>query len=108
MTRRDAPASRTFDRIPTPDDLAAAPELAILAALDHTLDLAASALACAHPELMDPERPYWRGSPTRALTIAETLVRRTRGFQRAIRAYRTALEIRPRREESPHLDDLDF
>ena len=59
MTRRDPTASRAFDPIPTPDDLVDAPELAILVALDHTLELAASALACAHPELLDPERPYW-------------------------------------------------
>lgn len=108
MTRRFAPDSRNLDRIPTPDDLECAPELAILAALDHTLELATAALVCAQPELCDPERPYWLGCPTRSLTLAKTLVRRTHGLQRAIRAYRKALEIRPRREESPHLDDLDF
>ena len=108
MTRRFAPDSRNLDRIPTPDDLDRAPELAILAALDHTLELAATALVCAHPELCDPERPYWLGSPTRSLTLAKTLVRRTHGLQRAIHAYRSALEIRRRDENSTDLDDLDF
>jgi len=108
MTRRDAPEPRSFDRIPTPDDLAAAPELAILAALDHTLELAASALACAHPELLDPERPYWLGSPTRAVTTAQTLVCRTRRLQRALRAYRNAVEIRRQHDVSDPLDDFRF
>ena len=108
MTRRGPPRSGTCDPTPTPDDLECAPELAILAALDHTLELAIAALVCAHPELRDPERPYGLGPPTHSLTLAKTLVRRTHGLQRAICAYRKALEIRPRREESPHLDDLDF
>jgi hypothetical protein len=108
VTRRFAPDSRNLDRIPTPDDLDRAPELAILAALDHTLELAAAALAGAHPELCDPERPYWLGSPTRSLTIAKTLVPRIRGLQRAIRAYRRALEIRRPQLDSTDRDDLDF
>ena len=108
MTRRFAPDSRNLDRIPTPDDLDRAPELAILAALDHTLAVSVAVLAGAHPELGDSERPYWLGSPTRSLTIAKTLVRRTHGLQRAIRAYRRALEIRRRHVDSTDLDDLDF
>ena len=108
MTRRFAPDSGHLERIPTPGDLDRAPELAILAALDLTLELATAALVCAHPELCDPERPYWISSPTRSLTLAKTLVRRAHGLQRAIRAYRRALETRPRHEESPDLDDLDF
>ena len=108
MTRRFAPDSGNLDRIPTPDDLDRAPELAILAALDHTLELATAALVCAQPELCDPERPYWLGSPTRSLTLAKTLVRRTHALQRAIRAYRRALEMRRRHENPTELDDLDF
>jgi hypothetical protein len=108
MTRRFAPDSRNLDRIPTPDDLDRAPELAILAALDHTLELATTALVCAHPELCDPERPYWLGSPTRSLTLAKTLIHRIHGLQRAIRAYRRAEKISREPEHSADLDDLDF
>lgn len=108
MTRRGPSRSGSGDPIPTPDDLDRAPELAILAALDHTLALAAAALACAHPELCDPERPYWLGSPTRSVTIAKTLVRRTRSLQRALRAYRRAVETRHRCEDSTDLDPFDF
>lgn len=108
MTRQGPPRSGTCDPTPTPDDLECAPELAILAALDHTLELAATALVCAHPELPDPERPYWLGSPTRSLTLAKILVRRTHGLQRTIRAYRRALEIQRQHEHSTDLADLDF
>jgi hypothetical protein len=108
VTRRFAPDSRNLDRIPTPDEIDRAPELAILAALDHTLELAAAALACAHPELCDPERPSWLDSPTRSTAIAKTLVQRTRRLQRALRAYRRAVETRRRREDSVDLDELDF
>ena len=108
MTRRFAPDSGNLDRIPTPDDLDRAPELAILAALDHTLAVSVAALAGAHPELGDPERPYWLGSPSRSVTIAKTLIRRALGLQRTIRAYRRALEIRRQLEGSTSLDDIDF
>jgi hypothetical protein len=55
-----------------------------------------------------PSVPYWLGSPSRSVTIAMTLIRRTRGLQRAIRAYRRAVEIRRRLEDSTDLDDIDF
>jgi hypothetical protein len=108
MTRRSLPDSRNLDPIPTPDDLDRAPELAILAALDHTLDLATAALVCAQPELCDPERPYWLGSPTRSLTRAKTLIRRIHGLKQAIRAYRRAEKISREPEHSADLDGLDF
>lgn len=108
MTRRGPPEPRELDRVPTPDDLEHAPELAILAALDHTLALAATALACVHPELRDPERPYWLGSPTRSVALATSLLRRTHRLQRALPAYRRAVEIRRRRADPTAPDDLDF
>ena len=55
MIRRDSPNDRKIDRTPTPDDLAHAPELAILAALESVLELVVRALVCAHPELADPD-----------------------------------------------------
>ena len=105
MTQRSSPAPRSFDRIPTPGDLADAPELAILAALDRTLDLAAAALACEYPELADPERPYWLGSPPRAVPAAVTLLRRAHQLQRALRTYRKAVEPRRQDDASRNLGD---
>jgi hypothetical protein len=104
MTRRLLPATRTLERIPTPDDLDRAPELAILAALEHTLELAARALACAHPELRDPDSPNSHRPNPPGLAIANTLARRSRALQRALRTYRRAVELGPRPQELPHQD----
>ena len=110
MTRRGALAARSFDRIPTPDELDSAPELAILAALDHTLELATRALACAHPELADPERPYWLLQSPRVPPAAKTLIHRTAALTRALRAYRKAVEIQRQDEAASarNRDDLPF
>ncbi len=108
MTRRGTTEPRSFDRLPTPDDLALAPELAILAALDHTLDLATAALACAHPELADPERPYWLVASSRVTTAAETLLDRTTDWKQALRAYRQAVEIQRQDDASRNLGDPPF
>jgi hypothetical protein len=100
MTRRDPPGSPKIDRLPTPDDLVDAPELAILAALDRTLDLAVRALVCEHPELADPERPYWLPHASPLTTAAQTLVDQTHDLKQALIAYREAIQIR-RQEGAP-------
>lgn len=108
MTRRDPPDRRTIDGMPTPDDLVDAPELAILAALDQTLDLVVRALVCAYPELVDPERPYWLRQASRIATVAKTLVDQTAHMKQALIAYREAVEIRRQDKASEHPDDLSF
>jgi hypothetical protein len=94
--------------MPTPDDLVDAPELAILAALDWTLDLVVRALVCAYPELTDPERPYWLRKTSRTVTAAETLVDQTADMEQAIIAYREAVEIQRQEQASRIPDDLPF
>jgi len=108
MTPRDPPDDPKTDPIPTPDDLVDAPELAILAALDRTLDLVVRALVCAHPELVDPERPYWlrRASPSAA--AAETLVDQTADLKQALIAYREAIEIQRQDNAPGSPNDLSF
>jgi hypothetical protein len=108
MIRRDPPDARKIDRMPTPDDLVDAPELAILAALDRTLDLAVRALVCAHPELAEPQRPYWLLQASRMATAAETLVDQTDKMKQALIVYREAVEIQRRDNASEHPDDLRF
>ena len=108
MTRRDSPGGRKIDRTPTPDDLAHAPELAILAALECTLELVVRALVCAHPELADPERPYWLRQASRMTTAAETVVDQSVDMKQALIAYREVIEIRRQDEASEHPDDLTF
>jgi hypothetical protein len=108
MIRRNLPDGRKTDRMPTPDDLVDAPELAILAALDQTLDLVVRALVCAHPELADPQRPYWLRQASRMATAAETLVNQTDKMKHALLVYQKAVEIRRRDNASEHPDDLQF
>ncbi|TFG92250.1 MAG: hypothetical protein E4H11_09675 [Myxococcales bacterium] len=108
MIRQDPPEHRKIDRTPTPNDLADAPELAILAALDQTLDLVVRALVCAYPELADPECPGWLRQASRLAAAAETLVEHTTDMQQALRAYREAVEIRRQDRASEHPDDLPF
>jgi len=85
-------------RPPTPIEIAHAPELAILAALDDTLDLALRALVAAHPPLGDPDCPRWTQdlSPTRA--AADRLLAAARPLTHALDAYRRAV-ARPRRRD---------
>ena len=108
MIRRNSPSDRKIDRTPTPDDLVDAPELAILAALENTLELVVRALVCAHPELADPERPYWLRQASRVATAAENVVDLSVDMKHAITTYREAIEIRRRDEASEHPDDLPF
>jgi hypothetical protein len=104
MTRTARPEIRSLDRTLTPDELDRAPELAILSALEATLELAAIALACAHPELRDPDSPNSHRPNPPGLAIANTLARRSRALQRALRTYRRAVELGPRPQELPHQD----
>jgi len=108
MIPRDLPDGRKIDRMPTPDDLVDAPELAILAALDRTLDLAVRALVCEHPELTDPERPYWLRPTSRMALAAKTLVDQTTDLKHALIDYRESVEIRRQDRASEPPDDPSF
>jgi len=103
MTPRDPPRGPKTRRLPTPDDLLDAPELAILAALDLMLDLALHALVCEHPELADPERPYWLPQASPSATAARTVVAQADDLKQALVTYREAIEIR--RQEGPSDSD---
>ncbi len=85
MTRR---------RSPTPAELAEAPELAILAALDDTLELALRALVAAHPQLGDPDCPAWAQDPGAARAAADRILSAARHLTRALQAYRRAVPLR--------------
>jgi|APFre7841882630_1041343.scaffolds.fasta_scaffold460135_1 hypothetical protein len=79
--------------IPTPDQLDDAPELAVLAVLEHALDAAANAVVAMHPELrsgcpLDDELPK---NP--AVWVAYELTDRARTLRDAIRRYRVAVTI---------------
>ncbi len=80
-------------RIPTPDELAGAPELALLHALDEILDLAPHVLVAAHPELGDPDAPYWVREASRTTRKADDIVATAHRLQRHIHAYRRAITL---------------
>jgi hypothetical protein len=108
LIRRDSPSERKIGRTPTPDDPVDAPELAILAALESVLELVARALVCAHPELADPERPYWLRQASCVTAAAETVIQLSAEMKQVIIEYREALEIRRQDEASAHPDDPTF
>ena len=77
MASSTTPRSRNTPRLapplPTPEQLVAAPELAVLAALQHLIDVTTRALVAVHPELLD-ERSSLRPLDAQAL-LADKLVR---------------------------------
>jgi hypothetical protein len=89
-------------RWPTPAQLDRDPELAILAALDDTLDLALRALVAVHPQLGDPDGPLWVREPDATRAAADRILTAARRLDRALDAYRRAVALR--REAGTDLD----
>lgn len=74
MASSTTPRSRQAPpALPTPEQLAAAPELAVLSALQHLIDVTTRALVAVHPELLD-EHSALRPLDAQAL-LADKLVR---------------------------------
>lgn len=97
MTGRPDPAA---GRLPTPPELEQAPELAVLVALDSTLEIAACAVRVAHPEIdEDPECPYWVAGPEGL--AAEKLLELIDLLRAAIDRYRETLPEPPPVEHVP-------
>ena len=92
-------------RLPTPDEIDDAPELAILHVLDEVLNLTPRVLVAAHPELTDPEAPFWVREASRTSRKADDIVTTAHQLQRIIRAYRRAslLEREQRCETDPEM-----
>jgi hypothetical protein len=87
--KRDGGVS--LHRIPTPAELDEAPELALLHALDEILDLVPRVLVAAHPELADPDAPFWVREAPRTTRKANDIVATTHRLQQHLRDYRTAI-----------------
>lgn len=81
--------------LPTPDEIAHAPELVALHALEEILELTLRALVAAHPELTDAEAPFWAREASRATRKAEHVVAIAHRLQQHLRAYRTAIPPAP-------------
>ncbi len=93
---------------PTPFELVNAPELAILAVLEGTLELLGRVLACAHPELLDTDVEddhRYKRLPAAALVADQLLVHAQRMLA-AIREYRTVAN--PAKKRPIRDDDIPF
>ena len=99
---RATPVARDEPHI-TPETLAAAPELAVLALLEETLRITGHALLAAQPALIG-EPPPWRVSAE--LLAATRLLRDASRLARAVANYRRCV-LHVLRDE-PDYDDLPF
>lgn len=73
--------------LPTPPELDQAPELALIAVLEFTLEIAVQALVAAHPQLCDHQRPYWIPQ-TPSSMIAEVIVSTVDSLKQSLHDYR--------------------
>ena len=83
----------SLSRFPKPDELAHNPELALLHALDNILELVPRVLVTAHPELGEPEAPFWVREASRTTRSAGDILRIAHRLRRILRAYRAAITI---------------
>ncbi len=81
-------------RLPTPDEIARSPELAILAAIENALDIAIVALVAAQPELQ-PTADQHDATSTAVASAADLVVTCTQSLAAAIADYRAALPAPP-------------
>ena len=94
----------TCQTLPTPPELAQAPELALIALLDHALELTLRALLAAHPQLCDHERPYWIPQ-THSTMIAEAILSTVYSLQQSLDDYRHHIHMEinpPTPEDDPY------
>jgi hypothetical protein len=80
----------TRPRLPTPDEIQRAPELAILAAIEHALDIAIVTLVAAQPELR-PTLDGYDAVISDAAVCADTVIVEAQTLVRAIAAYRAVV-----------------
>ena len=90
-------------RAPTPEELAVIPELALLDALQHILDLTTRTLVAMHPDLVG-DRSYLRPLDPQAL-VADKLITLGIRLAKVVVGYRVAALASL---HSPDTDDLPF
>jgi len=90
--------------LPTPQQIARTPEIAILRALELQSELLVRALVAAHPQLDQHEVPYWVGEPVETRTIARNVIDCAISMRTTIGDYLRAVEIE-RLAENPNFDD---
>ena len=78
--------------IPTPPELMKNPELAVLAVLDATIDIAWYALAAEHPDLHDEHELYEQPKPRISLFVARHIIELLDKLHDSIDRYRQRLK----------------
>ena len=101
-SRRPAPGTLP-PAAPTPQELVVTPELAVLAALQHLIELVSLSLVASHPELAS-ERSFLRPLDPQAV-LADQLIQLGARLARATTRYRVAVIAALHR---PDTDDLPF
>lgn len=87
--------------VPTPRDLWAAPELAVLAILDAALAAAAEVLFAYHPGLHDLAGTYQGRAPPLCGALAAILVSRFEELRDLLAWYRLAVQSPPSDDDFP-------
>jgi hypothetical protein len=90
--------------IPTPPELMKNPELAVLAVLDATLDVAWYALAAEHPDMHDEHELYEQSTPRISLFVARHIIELMDKLHVSIDRYRQRLKD----EQQAQTEDLPF
>ena len=90
-------------KIPTPNQLARAPELATLSILHRVLDVTVATLIAEHPQLTDDERPYWVNEPPPSCHLARIVVSLAMQLRDCLNDYCRAIAC----ERNDHCIDLD-
>lgn len=78
---------------PQPEDLKYTPELAVLATLDATLEIAVSALISAHSELFDLTPPSHTDAQASLVWIGAAIISEARMLQNSLQMYHDAIDI---------------
>ena len=78
---------------PEPHDLTYTPELAILATLDAVLEIAASALMSAHPQLSARTIPLHTDPQASLVWIGNTIISEARMLQHSVQMYNEAVDL---------------
>ena len=76
--------------------------------LEHVLELTFRTLVSIHPELVDPEVPYWAIDPSPTRHLAHSLVRAASQLEAQIEEYLAALEHVRQTDLERREDDLPF
>jgi hypothetical protein len=93
---------KTQEDLPTPRDLLATPQLAILSVLETTLEMVICSLLAEHLDIFDDEKPYWVRADLSS-AMAEEILSDIQSLRTSMEGYRFMLAAEM--EKAPEPDD---